>query len=232
MHQDPMVRHEQSTRVSRLVVAPRAGDEVTGCGGLLAKHHDDIAVVIVVEPAPLGHGQLRTAHRMLGTPAPTILGLPDAPLAGHADRITAALSALISRLRPRELYVPYPSLHHDHRVTYEAGVRSTRAAGAASAMSVLAYDVSPGDDELAEVHWGVGESLLEDDVDRWVAAALACRSPLARDLKRRSEDCGAARGLRWAEQFAVVRTPHEPPPAPATATADPVAVPVLAGLSR
>lgn len=223
MRQNPMVRHEIPSRVSRLVVAPRAGDEVTGCGGLLAKHHDDIAVVVVVEPGPRRQVQLRTAHRMLGIPSPTVLGLPDAPLTGRADRIVDELTALIARLRPVELYVPYPSLHHDHLVTYEAGVRATRASVTtqdSAVLSVLAYDGgrTRGDDRLADVHWGIEESLSDEDVDRSVAAALAYRSPLAHDLRRRAEEAGSATGLRRVERFALVRTapePHRGPSAPA-----------------
>jgi LmbE family N-acetylglucosaminyl deacetylase len=225
MRQDPMVRHEIPSRVSRLVVAPHAGDEVTGCGGLLAKHHDDVAVVVVVEPGPRRQVQLRTAHRMLGTPAPTVLGVPDAPLTGRADLITDALTALITRLRPDELYLPYPSLHHDHLVTYEAGMRATRASvttQGSAALSVLAYDGARarGGDRLADVHWGIEEPLSEEDVDRSVAAALAYRSPVAHDLRRRAEDAGSAAGLRWAERFALVRTA----PGPGRGTAAPAMV--------
>lgn len=214
MNPDPAVRHERATRVSRLVVAPRAGDEVAGCGGLLAKYHADAAVVIIVEPDERRRVQLRTAQRMLGNPAPTVLGLPDAPLADQVDRIVDELAALVAQLRPTEIYVPYPSLQRDHLAAYEAGMRSMCAPTTREvwpSVSVLAYDVGADDtdDHLADVLWTTGESLSEQDVDRLAAAAVAYRSPLARRLKRRAGEIGSSRGLPWAEQYAVVRMPPE-----------------------
>lgn len=225
MNHDLTDAHQTSLRVSRLVVAPHAGDEVTGCGGLLAKHHDDAAVVVLVDPDPHRLEQLRTARRMLGAPPVLFLGLPDEHLADHLERIVSALSALIARVRPAELYIPYPSLHQNHVVAYEAAMRATRppvVRGAWSPVSVLVYDAGGAEaaDYPADIRWGVGEALREEDIDRKVAAAVAYRSPLARILKARAHGVGVARGLPWAEQFALVRTHPEAPRREETVPAD------------
>ncbi|MET0930627.1 MAG: PIG-L family deacetylase [Aeromicrobium sp.] len=234
MNHDLTDPHREPPRVSRLVVAAHAGDEVVGCGGLLAKHHDDVAVVILVDPDQRRREQLRTARRMLGAPAVTFLGLPDESLADHVEQIVPALAALIARVRPAELYLPYPALHHDHVVAYEAGLRATRPPVTREAwppVSVLVYDVGAVDvtDYPADIRWSVGESLLEGDIDRKVAAAVAYRSPFAQSLKQRAHGIGSARGLPWAEQFALVRTP---PRAHRPVATDPAAVPAMAGVDR
>ncbi|MET1037428.1 MAG: PIG-L family deacetylase [Aeromicrobium sp.] len=211
MHEDLAEPFPQPLRSSRLIVAAHAGEEVMGCGGLLAKHRDDAAVVVLVAPDERSVERLRTARHLLGTPAYTFLGLPDVHLTDHLERIVTALSTLIARVRPSELYLPYPSGHEDHAVAYEAGLRSTRrpvARDAWSPVSVLVYDPHGADvtEYAADIRWGVGESLEESDIDTKVAAAVAYGSPVARGLKRCAQDVGSARGLSWAEQFAVVRT--------------------------
>lgn len=210
-------------QVSRLVVAPHAGDEVTGCGGLLAKHHDDIAVVVLAEPDQHRRDRLRTARHMLGSPAVTILGFSDDHLSDHVEQIVAALSALIARVRPVELYLPYPSLHRDHLVAYEAGLRATRPPAGRQdrpPVSVLLYDAGAADvaDYPADIRWSVLEPLSTEDVDRSVAAAVAYRSPVAHKLKDRARGVGLAAGLPWAEQFALLRRPASAP-APVAAMA-------------
>jgi LmbE family N-acetylglucosaminyl deacetylase len=224
--------HGEPLQVSRLVVASHAGDEVVGCGGLLAKHHDDGAVVVLADPDQQRLERLTTARHLLGSPAYTFLGLPAERLADHLEPIVSALSALITQLRPTELYLPYPAHHHDHLVAYEAGMRSTRRPVAREALpvSVLLYDTGGADvaDHPADIRWGVGESLREEDVERLVAAAAVHRSPVAKDLARRARRIGSAHGTPWAEQFALVRTP----PGSRRAESVPAPVPVMAGGNR
>lgn len=204
------VDHDER-HVSRLVVAPHAGDEVLGCGGMLARHADDSAVVVLTQPDPTALQRLTTAHWMLGNPESTTLGLADGRLGAQLDQVVGMLAELIGRLRPTQLYLPYPSLHLDHLVTYEAGMRATRTPALRDVrppISVMVYDV--GATSAAhypeDVSWGVCEPLLEDEVDRKVSAAVAYRSRLARGLKDAAREVGAARGLPWAEQFALVRS--------------------------
>ena len=219
-------------RVSRLVVASHAGDEVVGCGGLLAKHHEDGAVVVLAEPDRQRLERLTTARHLLGSPAYTFLELPDDRLADHLEPIVSALSALIAQLRPAEVYLPYPAHHRDHVVAYEAGMRATRrpVARDTAPVSVLAYDTGGLDvaDYPADIRWGVGESLGEEDVERLVAAAMVHRHPVAKDLAQRARRVGSAHGVRWAEQFALVRMP----PGSRRAPSAPAPVHAMAGGDR
>jgi LmbE family N-acetylglucosaminyl deacetylase len=211
-HQAAAVPREPR-RVSRLVVAPHPGDETLGCGGMLAKHGDDSVVVILAAPDEDRAGELRTAHRMLGGQPPVLLGLPERHVGRDMDLLVGMLAELLTRFEPAELYLPFPTLHHDHLVAYEAGLRSTcvPALGAPRPpVSVLLYDIGATEvaDYPADVHWNVHEPLLDADVDRKVAAAIAYRSPLARGLRRGAEAVGAARSVPLAEQYALVRAPR------------------------
>lgn len=195
-------------RGPRLVVAPHAGDEVSGCGGMIAKHCGETSVVTLTDPGSDQWGQVRTARRMLGDPRSIFLGLPDGNLTGDMDQLVGALAEVLAQVRPVELYLPYPWLHHDHLVAYEAGLRATRSPVThdGPAVSVLVYGVGAIDvsDYPADIHWGVRETLSEEDVDRKVAAAMAHRSAGARDLKSAAQAVGAAGDLDWAELFARV----------------------------
>lgn len=198
-------------RASRLVIASHAGDEVLGCGGMLAKYRDDSAVVILADPDEIHAGQIETAQWMLGDPEVTLLGLQIGHLADDVDRIVGALADVVAQVRPAEVYLPYPLLHHDHLVTFEAGMRSTRMSSPREdwpQVSVLAYHVGAvgPQDYPADVQWNVCEPLGEEDVDCKVAAAIAYRSPLAKVLKSRAEEIGSVRRTAWAEQFALVRS--------------------------
>lgn len=201
------VAHD-GTRGPRLVVAPHAGDEVSGCGGMIAKHCGETVIVTLTDPDSHVWGQLRTAQRMLGDPESIFLGLPDGNLTGDMDQLVGALAEVIARVRPVELYLPYPWVHHDHLVVYEAGLRATRSpvTHGGPIMSVLVYGVGAVGvaDYPADIHWGVREPLSEEDVDRKVAAAMAYRSSSARTLKSDAQGVGAAGDLSWAEQFARV----------------------------
>lgn len=198
------------SHASRLVVAPHAGDEVLGCGGMIAKHCDDAMVVILAGVDEIRTAQLATALHMLGGPEVVFFGLSERRLADDLDLLVTELSDLVAKVRPAEIYLPYPLLHEDHLIAFEAGMRSTqtpvRGDGLAQ-VSVLAYHLgaaAPGD-YPADIQWNVCEPLAEEDVDRKVAAAIAYREPAAANLKPRAEDVGSSRDVPWAEQFAVVR---------------------------
>lgn len=198
-------------QASRLVIASHAGDEVLGCGGMLAKYCDDSVVVVLATPDEARTDQIKTAQRMLGGPDFTFLGLSVGHLADDVDRIVGALADVVAQVRPAEVYLPYPLLHHDHLVAFEAGMRSTRMSlprEGRPQVSVLVYHVGAvgPHDYPADVQWNVGEPLDEVDVDCKVAAAIAYRSPFARMLKSRAEEIGSVRRMEWAEQFALVRS--------------------------
>lgn len=181
-----------------------------GCGGMLAKHCDDAAIVILRDTGDAGAGQTKTAQRLLGEPAVTQFGLPAGHLGDDVDRIVGLLVDVVAELRPTEVYLPYPLAHHDHLVAFEAGMRATHNPAPCvdrPQISVLLYhvDAAPAANYPADIRWSVCESLTEDHIDRKVAAAIAYRSPFARCLKSRAEDVGSRHDLPWAEQFALIR---------------------------
>lgn len=207
----PGARHTPQ-RTARLVVAPQAGDETLGCGGMLAKRCDDSGIVVLAELDDYRMAQFKTAQRMLGEPHSTLLGMSPRDLRDDTDRLVGVLAGLITLLQPAEVYLPFPSTQ-DRLVAYEAGMRATRQApthGVTLPVSVLMYDVGAADvaDYPADVQWNVCEPLRHSDVERKVAAAIAYRSPLAQGLRSSAAAVGAAKCETWAEQFAVVRAPR------------------------
>jgi LmbE family N-acetylglucosaminyl deacetylase len=204
---------DMSPKRSRLVVAPHAGDETVGCGGMLAKYCDDSAVVVLAGLEEDRKVQFRTAQHMLGGPTSVLLGLPPQNVGEDMDRLVGLLADLLALMQPRELYLPFPSVHQDRLAAYEAGLRSTCVPSRLEVrppLSVLVYDVAAADpaDYPADVRWNVREPLGELDVDRKVAAAIAYRSPVADGLKKRAQAVGSAGRVSWAEQFALVRAPR------------------------
>ena len=202
-----------SPKKSRLVVAPHAGDETVGCGGMLAKYAGDAAVVVLAGLEEDRELQFRTAQHMLGGPTSVLLGLPRQDVGVDIDRLVGLLADLLALIQPRELYLPFPSAHQDRVVAYEAGLRSTCVPSRLEVrppLSVLVYDgaVAVQPDYPADVRWNVREPLEESDVDRKVAAAIAYRSPVAHGLKKRAQSVGSAGRVSWAEQFALVRAPR------------------------
>jgi N-acetylglucosamine malate deacetylase 1 len=201
----------RTTAVRRLVVAARAGDEVVGCGGLLARHARDTAVVVLAAADGVRLEQARTAHRLLGDPPASMLGLTARQLSTDLDRLVGLLDALIGQIRPAEVYLPYPALDLGHLIAYEAGLRSTTVSsvrGAGPRPAILLYGAGDfGPEEYpADIRWGVHEALDAVDVNRKVAAARAYEWPSPHLLKEGAASVGARAGLPWAEQFALVRS--------------------------
>lgn len=229
-HHDVDVCQKPRPPVSRLVIAPHAGDETLGCGGMLAKHCDDSAVIVLAELDEHRMKQFRTAQRMLGEPQSILLGMSRRDLSDDVDRLVGTLVGLIALFQPSELYLPFPS-YQDRLVAYEAGMRSTRiplTRDVAAPVSVLVYDASASEvaDYPPDVRWSVCEPLQERDVDRKVAAAIAYRSRMAHGLRRTAETVGAAHSVPWAEQFALVRAPQHAERWPDAAYPD---LPAMAG---
>lgn len=204
----------------RLVLAPHADDETMGCGGMLAKYPDDNQVVVVVAhmTATREAEYLEAMERLGRSRRVLCLDLVDGAVGGDMPGLVATLDRLFRCFKPREVYLPYPSLHQDHIATYEAGMRACRVSmtdGHWFPPSVLVYDIAAYDLTLypSDLRWNVFEELTQEHVEKKVAACEAYvsetpTSPLAhpnRSLRQIAEATGALRMLPYAEQYALVR---------------------------
>lgn len=203
--------------ITRLVVAPHADDEVLGCGGLLAKYHEQSAVVVLADLEPMRAAEFAAAQEILGYPSAYFLDLVDGAVGADMHGLVGALDRVLDRCQPRELYLPYPSVHQDHIAAYEAGIRAARLSltpGHWFPPDVYVYDVAAYDLVLypTDLRWNIFEALDEQHVDTKVKAAMSYGSQMVtgphpvNDLKQCAQTIGAARRVEWAEQFALVRS--------------------------
>lgn len=138
-----------------LVFAPHADDEVFGCGGALALHVREQAVVQVVvltdgAAGTGGHGDASglvamreaesvTAAGVLGYEEPEFWHLPDRGLRYDEALVTRVKEALV-RFRPERVYAPSPfEVHPDHRACALAVLEAARRHG--GDLCVALYEV-------------------------------------------------------------------------------------------
>ena len=200
----------------RLIVAPHCDDEALGCGGLLAKYPDECSVVVLAAPDEIRLKEFDQAGSILGYQHSQFFGLPDGYVGADMAGLVGMLDELLTRVRPDELYLPYPSMHQDHIAGYEAGVRASRLSmseGHWFTPSVFVYDIAVYDLDLypTDLRWNTFESLNQYQVDAKAAAVETYTSQRvltphpANSIKQQAEALGAARQVHWAEQYAMVR---------------------------
>lgn len=202
--------------LTRAIIAPHCDDETLGCGGLLAKYPDSSGVIVMTEPDGVRHKEFLRAQEVLGYEAVHYLGQPDGSLDHDMHRLVGSLDRVLAEWRPRELYLPFPSLHQDHIAAYEAGMRTARLSmteGHWFTPSVFVYDVSVYTDALypSDLKWNFFESLTEEQIDQKVEALEAYSSQAVtgphpiNSIKQLAHSIGGARQVAYAEQFALVR---------------------------
>jgi LmbE family N-acetylglucosaminyl deacetylase len=200
----------------RLVVAPHMDDESLGCGGLLAKHPDECTIVVVTDSGERRAREHAKALGLLGIADSILLGLPDGEVSAQMTALVTALDDLFARLRPDEVYLPFPSLHQDHISVYEAGMRACRISMSPTHWvppSLFIYDISVYDLNLypTDLRWNVFESLTEAQADLKAAACEAYETehpsgphPMT-SVKQHAAAVGHVRLVEFAEQYALVR---------------------------
>lgn len=120
-----------------LIVAPHMDDEVLACGGLMALLSDKSRIYVAyatdgtMSPAPVlpgsdaaspDLGELRMqesvqAMAVLGVPEANLsfIGLPEARLPSHAEELARRIQALLERIQPDHVLVPFRlDRHPDH----------------------------------------------------------------------------------------------------------------------
>lgn len=202
--------------MERLIIAPHMDDESLGCGGLIMKHPGECFVLTLADSGPQREREQAEALAILGVTRFHNAGLPDGQLGADQGALVALIDSWTRRLRPDELYLPFPSLHQDHIAAYEAGLRSSRVSMSPDHWfppTVLVYDIAVYDVNLypTDLRWNVFESLTEAQAD---AKAAACNAYVSEhppgdhpmnSVKDLARAAGQTRRVAYAEQFALVR---------------------------
>lgn len=136
--------------MKNIIIAPHADDEVLGCGVFMQNNETDVVIMAIGEYVTYEHrssdvdlrmDELKACHKALGVNKTTILS----DLEGTLDTISESkivgwLDAILSEGYDR-VFMPYPSRHIDHRVTYNAVLASLRLrAGKQQEKEVYLYE--------------------------------------------------------------------------------------------
>lgn len=202
--------------MKRLVLAPHCDDETLGCGGLLAKHPDECAVIVFSTPQEVRRKEFEVAKDILGYQTAHVLDFQDGSIGADMHALVGVLDEVVAEFRPQEMYLPFPSMHQDHIAVYEAGIRAGRLSmteGHWFTPSLYVYDVAAYDVVLypTDLRWNVFESLTEEQIDRKVDALSAYSSQAVtgphpiNSVKQQAAVIGNARQVSWAEPYALVR---------------------------
>ncbi len=120
-----------------IVFAPHQDDEVLGCGGTIAAMRaqgGDVKIVFISDgasPNPfIAPNELQSIRKSealasateLGVLADDVvfLGYEDGQIASHCDDATTKILALLERVRPKTVFLPYRhDVHSDHEATHQ-----------------------------------------------------------------------------------------------------------------
>tara|TARA_R100000008_G_scaffold64141_1_gene41254 strand:- start:3997 stop:4626 length:630 start_codon:yes stop_codon:yes gene_type:complete len=117
--------------VKKLVISPHIDDEVLGCGGILDKDtfvlycgvenryvNGDMSISVVTRI-----NELKKVSKFLNFD----FKLLDNKVNNFQLKdLIGEFEEVISRLKPKQIYIPYPSYNQDHRIVYEASLIATR----------------------------------------------------------------------------------------------------------
>ena len=117
--------------VKKLVISPHIDDEVLGCGGILDKDtfvlycgvenryvNGDMSISVVSRI-----NELKKVSKFLNFD----FKLLDNKVNNFQLKdLIGEFEEVISRLKPQQIYIPYPSYNQDHRIVYEASLIATR----------------------------------------------------------------------------------------------------------
>ena len=159
-----------------LVIAPHPDDEILGVGGTMAKMASagyKVAVLTVAGHRPPLYPEeaylrtvreARAAHGIVGVTESIFLDIA-ATFVGQmkTHELNGQIMAVVQRLNPSVVLVPYPDRHVDHRVIFDSALVATRPVKAGAAIEIVAaYET------LSETHWNAPH-IEPNFTPNWVA---------------------------------------------------------------
>lgn len=206
--------------VKRLILAPHPDDETLGCGGLIAKYPDEVAVHVLAYCGSVRENQMYAAMEKLVTGGVKLTqdSFIDGEIGSDPKELTGVIDSLLVEHKPDELYLPFPGTHQDHVAVFEAGLRASRLSMKREhwmPRTVLVYDTPAYGLELrpSGLQWNVFEQLSAVQVQR-KAHAMGCYESEVPDAEHPAGEVGvvssaraigAPNGLPFAERYAAVR---------------------------
>lgn len=214
-----------------LVIAPHPDDEVLGAGGTIARLAADGVEVTVVavcadlpplyssDVAPLVESEARRAHAVLGVHESVFLNLPSVEISrGSVAQLNGGLQAVVDRVRPSTVLMPFPDRHVDHRTVFDAAMVVTRPVGVGRDIRTVAmYETvsetfwnAPGAEPAFVPTWTVD---ITDTIQRKTEAFRCFASQMQPFPEPRSPEAlealalfrGSQAALAYAEAFQIVR---------------------------
>lgn len=214
-----------------LVIAPHPDDEVLGCGGSIARFAAQGAQVTVVavcadlpplygpDVAPTVEREARAAHAVLGVHESVFLDLPSVEVSrGSVAALNGPLQAVLDRVAPDLVLIPFPDRHVDHKAVFDAGMVVTRPLGVGRGIGMVAlyetvsetYWNAPGAEPSFVPTWTVD---ITDTLRHKLEAFATFESQLQEAPGPRSLEAlealarfrGSQVSLPYAESFQVVR---------------------------
>ncbi len=112
--------------MDKLVISPHIDDEILGCGGILDQNTfvlecgvDEFHIV----PKQERINELENAKKLIGFNYKIL----DNPVNSYdCSHLISDIEKCINDVRPKEIYIPYPSYNQDHQEVYKASLVALR----------------------------------------------------------------------------------------------------------
>ena len=213
-----------------LVIAPHLDDETIALGGTikrLAKAKMNVNVIIIGGHLPplynkknylITKKESKNALKILGVKETFYFDL--AALEFHKSSyyqiINSKINAIMNRLNPTTVFIPFPDRHIDHRTIFDCAMVNTRPNKKNHPQFVISYET------LSETHWNA--PYIEpnfnpdffiniDDTLKDKIKALKCYQSQIKNNQSRSIEAiealarfrGSQNGCKYAEGFKLIR---------------------------
>ena len=212
-----------------LVIAPHLDDETIALGGTikkLSKANMEVNVIIIGGHLPplynkknylITKKESKNALKFLGVKETFYFDL--AALEFHKKNyqiINSKINAIMNRLNPTTVFIPFPDRHIDHRTIFDCAMVNTRPNKKNHPKFVISYET------LSETHWNA--PYIEpnfnpdffiniDDTLKDKIKALKCYQSQIKNNQSRSIESiealarfrGSQNGCKYAEAFKLIR---------------------------